>query len=107
MVYGQLRVQDAIGYFEHALTIRREIGDQVGEAQAANNLADTYLRLQRFDEALEPLARTMTIQRRIGSPLVEAVAMTNPGESSPHLRLVSEAVTLLLTRLASFPAERG
>jgi len=95
MVYGQLRVQDAIGYFEQALTIRREIGDQVGEAQAANNLADTYLRLQRFDEALEPLARTMTIQRRIGSRFGEAVALNNLGEAYLHLARVGEAITCL------------
>jgi len=30
---------------QQALNIRREIGDRKGEAQAANNLADTYQRL--------------------------------------------------------------
>ena len=95
MLYGQLRMQDAVGYFEQALAIRREIGDQVGEAQAANNLADAYLRLQRFDEALEPLARAMEIQRRIGSRFGEGVALNNLGEAYLHLTRVDEAIDCL------------
>jgi DNA-binding SARP family transcriptional activator len=95
ILYGQLRMQDAVGYFEQALAIRREIGDQVGEAQAANNLADAYLRLQRFDEALEPLARAMEIQRRIGSRFGEGVALNNLGEAYLHLTRVDEAIDCL------------
>ena len=45
MVSIQQHQDEAIGYFEQAQAIRREIGDLRGEAQAANNLADAYLRL--------------------------------------------------------------
>ena len=38
-------MQEAIGYLEDALAIRREIGDRPGEAQAANNLANVYIEL--------------------------------------------------------------
>ena len=46
-------IPKAIGYLERSLAIRREIGDRMGEAQAANNLADAYQRLGRTDEALD------------------------------------------------------
>ncbi len=95
MLYGQLRMPEAVDYFEQALAIRQKIGDQAGEAQAANNLADAYLRLQRADEALEPLARSMEIQRRIGSRFGEAVALNNLGEAYLHLGRVDEAIDCL------------
>ena len=41
------------------------MGDQLGEAQAANNIADTYLLLGRFD-ALDALQEALDIQRRTG-----------------------------------------
>ncbi len=44
-------LREAVDYFEQALALRSQIGDQEGEAQTANNLADTYLRLKRYDQA--------------------------------------------------------
>ena len=42
MPSGQLGDPEGIGHLERSLAIRREIGDRIGEAQAANNLADAY-----------------------------------------------------------------
>ena len=39
---GFTREAEGIAHLERALAIRREIGDQRGEAQTANNLADAY-----------------------------------------------------------------
>ena len=91
MVHGQLRMPDAIGYFEQALAIRREGGDRLGEAQAANNLANTYLLLGRFG-ALDPLQDALDIQRRTGTRYGEAIALTNLGEAYLHLGRTDEAV---------------
>ena len=45
MVSIQQHQDEAIGYFEQAQAIHREIGDLRGKAQAANNLANAYCRL--------------------------------------------------------------
>ena len=44
---------EGIDCLEQSLAVRREIGDRMGEVQAANNLADAYQRLGRADEALD------------------------------------------------------
>jgi DNA-binding SARP family transcriptional activator len=95
MVHAQLLMPDAIGYFEQALAIRRELGDQPGEAQAANNLADAYLELRRFEEGLEPIQRALDTQRRVGHHYGEAVALNNLGVVYLRLGRVGEAIACL------------
>jgi DNA-binding SARP family transcriptional activator len=95
MVHAQLLMPDAIGYFEQALAIRRELGDQPGEAQAANNLADAYLELRRFEEGLEPIQQALDTQRRVGHRYGEAVALNNLGVVYLRLGRVGEAIACL------------
>ena len=61
MAFARQRMGEAADYFEQALAIRPRIGDLQGEAQTATNLADTYLRLKRYDEALDLLKRALEI----------------------------------------------
>ncbi|MGA2826290.1 MAG: tetratricopeptide repeat protein [Streptosporangiaceae bacterium] len=45
MAFGLQRKEQAVGCFEEALAIYREIGDSRGETRAANYVAQAYLRL--------------------------------------------------------------
>ena len=92
MAFARRRMDEAAGYFEQALAIRREIADLPGEAQTASNLADTYRRLRRYDEALALLMRALEIQRQAANPYSEAVVLNNLGETYLSLGRVTEAV---------------
>ena len=92
MAFARRRMDEAAGYFEQALEIRREIADLPGEAQTASNLADTYRRLRRYDEALALLERALEIQRQAANPYSEAVVLNNLGETYLSLGRVTEAV---------------
>ena len=85
-------MDEAAGYFEQALAIRREISDLRGEAQTATNLADAYLRLERYDEALDLLKRALEIQRQAANPYSEGVVLNNLGEAYLALGRIGEAV---------------
>jgi DNA-binding SARP family transcriptional activator len=87
--------QEAVGYLEHALAIRREIGDSQGEAQAANNLANVYLELGRPQEALDPLERSLLVQQQVGHRYGEGIALHNLGEAYLDLGRFDEAIQSL------------
>jgi DNA-binding SARP family transcriptional activator/Tfp pilus assembly protein PilF len=92
MVCIQQRMDDAIGYFERALAIYRELGDRRGEAHVANNLADAYLQLERPDDALEPLKRALVLQVEVGNRYGEGVTLNNLGEAYLDLGRLDEAI---------------
>ena len=64
---------------EQSLELRREIGDRLGEAQSAGNLADAYTRLGRPEEAIELFVRCRDLSREVGNRYGEGVAQTNLG----------------------------
>ena len=86
---------DSIGCLEQALSIRREIGDRIGEAQAANNLADAYRALGRRQEALELLHRALDLDREVGYRLGEGVVLVNLGDVLLGLNRADEAIDYL------------
>ena len=85
MVYGRLRMPDTFSCYEKALSIRYELGDELGAAKTTNNLADSLLRQQRPAEARDLLHRALDLHRRAGRRLGEAVSLNNLGEA--HLCL--------------------
>ena len=91
-VLGQQHVDGAIGYFEQALVIAREVGDPQDESRAANNLAFTYLNLERYEEAVGPLLDALELQRELGRRYGEAVALCNLGEAYVELGRYDEAI---------------
>lgn len=95
MLYGHLRMPEAIGYLEQALAIRRSLGDQPGVGQAANNLADAYVRLNRSDEALDPLRLALRIFREIGHRRGEGISLENLGELYLNIGRTDEAIRSL------------
>jgi DNA-binding SARP family transcriptional activator/Tfp pilus assembly protein PilF len=88
-------MEEAAECFEQALAIRREIGDLLGEAQSATNMADNYVQLKRFDEALELLNRVLEIRRQAATPYGEGVTLNNLGETFLALGRFDEAVDRL------------
>ena len=91
---GVTRDPEGIGYLERSLAIRREIGDRMGEAQAANNLADAYQALGRTEEALELYRRALELNREVGYRYGEGVALVNLGSTLLDLDRAAEAVDL-------------
>jgi DNA-binding SARP family transcriptional activator len=99
---GFSRESEAIGHLERSLAIRREIGDGMGEAQAANNLADAYVVLGRTDEALDLLRRALDLSRKVGNRNYEGVALNNLAEAFLDLDRPEEAVEYLLQAQRTF-----
>lgn len=92
MVLGQQHADDAVGYFEQALAIYREIGDRRYEAQVANALAFTYLILGRHEDAVAALLEALELQREVGRRYGEGVALCNLGEAYLELGRYEEAI---------------
>ena len=91
-----------IGCLEQALEIRRETGDRMGEAQAANNLADAYQRLGRTEEALGVLHRALDLNREVGYRFGEGIALVNLGDVLLDLNRPDEAIGYLQRALRTF-----
>jgi DNA-binding SARP family transcriptional activator len=100
MVLGQQHVDDAIGYFEQALAILREVGGKRDQGQAANNLAFTYLVLGRYEEAVAALLDALQLQREAGRRYGEGVALCNLGEAYLELGRYDEAIVCSQEALA-------
>jgi DNA-binding SARP family transcriptional activator len=99
---GQTRQPEGIGCLEQSLAIRREIGDGMGEAQAANNLADAYQRLGRTDEALDLYRRSLELNRQIGYRFGEGIALGSLGWTLLDLNRAGEAIDYLRQALEAF-----
>jgi tetratricopeptide (TPR) repeat protein len=102
MVFGLQRKEEAVGCFEEALTIYREIGDPLGEARAANNVAQACLRLCRFAEALQAAKRSLAVQQQAGDRYGEGIALGNLGDAYRELGRLNEAIDPLEQALAIF-----
>ena len=76
---GVTRDPEGAGHLERSLAIRREIGDRIGEAQAANNLADAYQALGRTEEAVELLPARAGAEPRGRLPLRRRRRAGQPG----------------------------
>ena len=99
---GETRDPEGIGYLESSITIRREIGDWRGEAQAANNLADAYQLLGQAAEALELYRRALSLNRDVGNRYGEGVGLGNVGWTLLDLGRAEEAVSYLLQARDTF-----
>jgi tetratricopeptide (TPR) repeat protein len=53
------RPEEAVAFYRRATEIYREIGDQAKEGVTWNNLADTFRKLQRLDEARQAIRRAI------------------------------------------------
>ncbi len=102
MAYGVQRMEKSVGCFEQALAIYRELGDEQGEARAANNVAQAYVDLDRFEDALSAAQRSLAIQRMKGNRYLEGVALGILGHACRELGRFSEAIAHLEEAVAIF-----
>ncbi len=73
-VYSALgEKQKALGYYEQALAIRREVGDRAGEAVALNNIGGVYHALGELQKALAYFEQALPIHRAVGNRGGEAL----------------------------------
>jgi DNA-binding SARP family transcriptional activator/Tfp pilus assembly protein PilF len=93
---GFTHMSEGIELLERSLAIRREIGDRLGEVQAANNLSDAYVVLGRTDEALDLLRRALDLNREVGYRYGEGIVLNNLGEAFLALDRPDEAIDYLL-----------
>ncbi|HEX7160164.1 MAG TPA: BTAD domain-containing putative transcriptional regulator [Trebonia sp.] len=78
---ARLRDKEAFGRLQHALAIRRELGDTRGEAQTAIALAEGYLNLDGpGEDALRYMRLAVDLLRPVGAQSMLAVALNNLGE---------------------------
>lgn len=78
---ARLHDEDAFGCLERALTIRRELGDTRGEAQAAIGLAEGYLQMHGpGDDALRCMRLAVDLLEPTDEISMRAVALNNLGE---------------------------
>jgi DNA-binding SARP family transcriptional activator/tetratricopeptide (TPR) repeat protein len=75
------RFDTAQHYFEGSLVIRREIGDQWGEAVTLSSLGALHGELGRYDLAREHLQRSVDLRRTVGDRAGESIALANLGEN--------------------------
>ncbi|HEY3954348.1 MAG TPA: tetratricopeptide repeat protein, partial [Streptosporangiaceae bacterium] len=75
MVYGARNMAESVPCFEQAVAIYRELGDDVSERRATNNLVHAQLQLGRFAEALEAGQASLALQRKAGERYTEGITL--------------------------------
>ena len=90
---GIIEDEEALACLEEALAIRREIGDNIGEAQTEISLAAAYYRLRGPEEAFRHSLRGLEILRRMQNPGLLGVALINHGEFCLELGSLDEAAS--------------
>ena len=87
MAYVQFhRRQEALGRHRHALKLRQEAGDELGEAMSLNSLGLLHLREHRLEETRDHFERALEITRRLGGRRWGGVVLGKPGRRSTRLR---------------------
>jgi tetratricopeptide (TPR) repeat protein len=82
----------AAEYLERSLEIRREIGDLLGQAQSASNLARLYLQVGRGEEAASMLYQTLNLTRETSHRYGEGVVLISLGDVLLGLNRPAEAI---------------
>jgi CHAT domain-containing protein len=87
--------EKAIGYFEQALAIAREVGNRAAEGTALNNLGSSYWSLSQNEKAISYHEQALAIAREVGSRASEGMALNNLGEAYLRLSQYDKAVGYL------------
>lgn len=90
----------ARGYYLSGLRVITEHGNRFDEIRVHNNIADTYLREGRIEEALEESAKAVDLSRKYGFKVIwpyvtHLEALARAGEVSSfeeHLRVISKEI---------------
>ncbi|HVT59581.1 MAG TPA: tetratricopeptide repeat protein [Thermoanaerobaculia bacterium] len=93
MAHGDLgEVRQAIGYYEQALLIHREIGNRRGEGSGLGNLGLAYAELGEVEKAIGYYEQALVISREIGNRRGEGNALGNLGLAYADLGEVEKAI---------------
>ncbi|HEU5237474.1 MAG TPA: tetratricopeptide repeat protein, partial [Pyrinomonadaceae bacterium] len=94
---------DALEYFEEALKIFRESGDELEIARTMMNRVVGYVRLSRFDEALADADRVTEMFKKLGDERRLGAHLVNVGNIyfrldrfNDHLEILERAESILL-----------
>jgi len=71
--------QQALGLYNQALPIQRDVGDRAGEATTLNNIGSVYSDLGEKQQALDLYNQALPIQRDVGDRAGEARTINNIG----------------------------
>jgi tetratricopeptide (TPR) repeat protein len=77
--YNHARFQDAIGLFEEALVIVRELEERDAEGAILNSVGACYHSLSDFQRAIDYYEQALAIKREIGDCAGEAGSLNNLG----------------------------
>jgi len=89
---GMGRAQEAFNYFNQAIAIWREVGEQGGAALTMNSMGRAYADLGQKQKALENFNQALTISRTIGNRQEEALTLNNLGRLYRDLGLQQSAL---------------
>ncbi len=80
VVYDALGEKEkALGYYEEALPLRRQVGGRSGEATTLNNIGAVYRSLGEMEKALGYYAEALPLFRQVGDRSGEAATLNNIG----------------------------
>jgi len=86
------QVERAIGYYEQAVQIAREVGDQRGEGDTLGNLGNAYRDLGEMERAIGYYERALQIARQIGDRHGEGKHLGNLGNVYRDLGKLVQAI---------------
>src|SRR6266568_3406280 len=93
--------QRALVLYEQALPIRREVGNQAGEAITLNNMAAAYRGMGQPQQALELFEQALPLMRKVGDRAGEATTLANiAGVLYQYLNRSEEAITKMEQAIA-------
>jgi tetratricopeptide (TPR) repeat protein/transcriptional regulator with XRE-family HTH domain len=102
VAYGVKHMEETVDCLEQSFAIFDEIGDGLGAARAANNLANAYFELGRFEEAKHTAERGLDLAGRVGNRFGQGHALNILGCAYRELGKPSGAVGYLQQALAIF-----
>ena len=94
--------EQARGYYEQALIIRREVGDRAGEGATLNNLGLLANRLGQPEQARRYFEQALAIRREVGNRAGEGTTLNNLGGLAYALEQPEQARAYYEQALAIF-----
>jgi tetratricopeptide (TPR) repeat protein len=99
--------EEALGYYEQALSIFREIGDRAGKGASLHNIGSIYGSLGQHEEALGYYEQALSIQSEIGDRAGEGRSLHNIGSIHSDLGQHKEALRYYEQAVSVAEAMRG
>lgn len=106
------RNDEALRYYQQALSVHRELGNRAGEGSVQGNIGVTCAQLGRYDEAIDHLSQAIVIHEADGNHMGAAAAHGNLGFVYEQVGRYDDALTenrhnLRLARELDYRAGEG